>query len=61
MAYTRKTVDEWEIQQNYGQGWECANTETTYKDAKRSIKEYRENMGQYPTRMIKKRVPKQEV
>ena len=41
--YIRKTIDRWDIMTNYGYGWECENSETTYKDAKRSVREYREN------------------
>ena len=42
---TRKTIDRWDIMSNYGYGWECENSEYTLADAKRSIKEYRENGG----------------
>ena len=55
MAYIRKTRDEWEIQGNYGQGWECVNTEATLEDARRSAKEYRAN-ERYPFKLVKKRV-----
>lgn len=55
MAYIRKTRDEWEIQGNYGQGWECVNTEDTRQGAKRSVKEYRDN-EHYPFKLVKKRV-----
>lgn len=44
MAYTRKTVDRWDIMTNYGYGWECENSEYTREDAKRSYKEYRDNI-----------------
>ena len=30
---------------NYGYGWECENSEYTRADARRSLKEYRENCG----------------
>ena len=41
------------IQEYYsGSGWEDVNTEITWTDAKRSIKEYRENMPQYPHRIV---------
>lgn len=51
----RTTRDEWEIQGNYGYGWECENTEDTRKDALRSLREYRENgSGQY--RIVKRRI-----
>ena len=40
----RKTIDRWDIMTNYGYGWEVENSEYTYTDAKRSLKEYRENI-----------------
>ena len=42
--YQRKTIDRWDIMTNYGYGWECENSEYTREDAKRSLKEYRENI-----------------
>lgn len=45
MAYTRKTRDIWCIMTNYGYGWECETQELTYKEAKKRLKEYRENCG----------------
>jgi hypothetical protein len=44
MARERKTIDRWDIMTNYGYGWECENSEYTLKDAKRSLKEYRDNI-----------------
>lgn len=41
----RVTEDSWEVQGNYGHGWECVTAETTYKEAKERLKEYRENEG----------------
>ena len=41
MAYVRKTRDRWDIETNYGYGWEVENSEYTREDAKRSLKEYR--------------------
>ena len=55
LPYKRKICDEWEIQVNYGQGWECDTTETTWKDAKAQAKTYRENIS-YPVRIVRKRV-----
>ena len=55
LPYKRKTYDEWEIQVNYGQGFECDTTESTWKDAKAQAKTYRENVP-YPVRIVKKRV-----
>lgn len=47
---------EYVIQQNFGK-WEDVNYETTPKDARRSLREYRENMPKYPVRLIRRRVP----
>ena len=38
--YKRKTIDEYEIQGNYGQGWETECIEDTWKEAKERLKEY---------------------
>jgi len=43
MGYIRKTVDVWEVQGNYGQGWECVTAEYTYREARERLHEYREN------------------
>jgi len=56
--YIRKTIDEYEIQGNNGYGWECETTEETYKAAKEQLKCYRENVN-YPVRIVKKRVKKE--
>ena len=55
MAYIRKTVDEYQIFTNYGYGWEVENTEDNYTDAKRSLKEYRENT-KADVKLVKKRI-----
>lgn len=58
MAYQRKTRDRWDIMTNWGYGWECENSEYTRKDAKRSLREYRENLaGRADVRMEKHREP----
>ena len=36
-------------------------TEFTRKEARARLKEYRENQPQYPARLVKKRVRKEEV
>lgn len=59
MAYERKTIDTWELQLNYGYGWEYTLTEYTKKEARERLKEYRENQPQYPARLVKKRVRKE--
>lgn len=56
MAYQRKTRDRWDIETNYG--WEVENSEYTRADAKRSLREYRENLeayGKCAVRMTKHR------
>jgi hypothetical protein len=53
--YKRITKDEYEIQGNYGYGWETETTEETWKEAKVQAKCYRENVN-YPIRIVKKRV-----
>lgn len=56
MAYKRKTYDEYELQGNYGQGWEMVTTEETMIDARNQRKCYRENEPGIPFRIKKKRV-----
>ncbi len=58
LAYQRKTRDRWDIETNYGYGWEVENSEYNRVDAKRSLREYRENLGAYgkcTVRMVKRR------
>ena len=57
MTYQRKTRDEFQVQGNYGygHGWETENTEATRKEARQSLREYRDNgPGQY--RLVCKRI-----
>lgn len=49
--YKRKTRDRWDIETNYGYGWDVENSEYTLKDAKRSYREYKENMAAYGCRV----------
>jgi hypothetical protein len=58
MSYVRKTEDEYEVQGNYGQGFECVTTEELYREAKNRLREYNENEPQYTHKIIKRRVPK---
>ena len=58
MANRAKTRDRWDIETNYGYGWEVENSEYTRADAKRSLREYRENLeayGKCAVRMTKHR------
>lgn len=43
MTYKRKTRDYWDIQIWTGSEWETCNSEDTWKDTRRSLKEYRTN------------------
>jgi len=54
--YKRKTIDEYEIQGYYGQGWECVTTEETRKEAKEQLDCYRKNEIFNAHRIVKKRV-----
>lgn len=63
MGYKRKTRDRWDIETNYGYGWEAENSEYTREDAKRSLREYRENLeayGRCQVRLTKHREPIEE-
>lgn len=44
---------EYEIQGNYGYGYECVTTEETKKEALARLKEYRENEPTYTFRIKK--------
>ena len=59
--YARKTKDEYSIQGHYGYGWEDETCEDSYNEARKRLKEYRDNMPEYPHRMRVKRVPIVEV
>ena len=61
MAYQRKTADEWEVQAYYDvHGWEVECTETTFRQAKRTKKEYEVNAPGVSYRIVKRRVRKAE-
>jgi hypothetical protein len=45
MTYQRKTRDEFELQGNYGHGWECLTTEDTLAECWVRLREYRDNEG----------------
>ena len=59
--YIRKTRDRWDIMTNYGYGWECECSEYTCKEAKQTLKEYRENScGRFNVRLEKHREKMEE-
>ena len=53
-----KTIDEFQIHVNYGQGWEYEIAEETLREARFRIKEYRANCPEYPVKIVKRRIPK---
>ena len=56
MAYKRKTKDRWDIETNWGTGWETEDCEYTRIEAKQRYKEYAEAYrGQCAVRLVKKR------
>lgn len=48
--YDRKTIDEYQIQGDYGLGWECDTVESTMKEARATLKDYRKNCA-FPLRI----------
>lgn len=57
MAYVRKTEDEFDIEGDYGFGFELVTCETTRALARDTLKGYRENEPGTPFRIRKHRVP----
>lgn len=58
MAYVRKTRDRWDIETNYGYGWDVECSEYTGAEARQTLKEYRENVDAYGigvSRLVKRR------
>lgn len=58
MARERKTIDEYDIQGDYGGGYETLHCEPTHWAARQAIKEYRENEPGTLFRIKKQRVHK---
>ena len=58
--YVRKTVDRWDIETNYGTGWEVECCEYSYKEAKQRYREYLLNASGLLDIRIKKRREKKE-
>lgn len=55
MAYQRKTRDYFDIEGNYGCGWEVATAEDDWRGARRALKEYRANEPGIAFRAVKRR------
>ena len=56
MAYKRKTTDEFEVQQLTRYGWELVTAETTAREARQRVREYRANDPGVAVRWRKVRV-----
>ncbi len=58
MAYKRKTRDRYDIETNWGYGWECECSEYTKKEASAQFRCYIENSdGRFSVRVTKHREP----
>ena len=51
--YERKTIDRWDIETNYGYGWEVECSEYTRAEAKRTYREYRDNVQAYGKGLVR--------
>jgi hypothetical protein len=56
MAYVRKTKDEYQVQGNYGYGYEEVYSSDDKQDAKQRLKEYRDNEKGVSFKLVTKRV-----
>lgn len=56
MARQRKTVDFYELHVRYAGGWEHEVTEFHWEEMRKRLKEYRENVPEWPAKCIKRRV-----
>lgn len=55
MSYKRKTRDYWDIEIWTDIEWERVNSEDTWRDTRRSLKEHRENDPSHNYRIVKRR------
>lgn len=51
--YERKTIDRWDIETNYGCGWEVECSEYTRDEAKRTYMEYKDNVQAYGKGLVR--------
>lgn len=58
MTSNKHTQTYWEIEGDYGQGWECVTAADTLADARGYLQDYRTNDPQHAYRLRKQRVPK---
>lgn len=57
MAYIRKTIDEYRVEQLTAEGWEEVCCEFSRREARKRLKEYQLNQPQYFVRIKVKRIP----
>lgn len=56
--YKRKTIDRWDIETNFGYGWECECSEYSKAEAYAMLRTYRDNAyGKFVARVTKHREP----
>lgn len=61
MAYVRKTIDRWDIETNYGYGWEVESEYYDRKEAYRDLRVYKIAVAHYGgSCRVKKRREKKE-
>ena len=51
--YERKTIDRWDIETNYGYGWEVECSEYTRAEAKQTYKCYKDNVQAYGKGLVR--------
>lgn len=56
MAYVRKTRDEYDVEGDFGFGWEVVTGSESFRDARMQLASYRENAPEWPYRIRKVRV-----
>ena len=56
--YQRKTTDEYQIWQFCSGQWCEVCAESTWKEARARLKEYRANQPEYAVKIVKRRVPR---
>jgi hypothetical protein len=57
MARINKFLYPFNIQQCFDGKWETVCAEDSYREARQRMREYRENQGEYPVRIVKGREP----
>ena len=51
--YERKTIDRWDIETNYGYGWEVECSEYTRAEAKQTYKWYKAKVQAYGRGLVR--------